>query len=99
MQAGCGGRTKSFQWPRDDVRIYLCGKTNDQGLFTIFHEMGHVYYHLAFANQPFFNYFGKYLPWSNSKRLSCQFFFQFFFQFFQVCKIIHNNKSRLEYDH
>jgi len=36
-----------------DVRIKACLKPTEQDLFTIYHELGHVYYFLSYANQPF----------------------------------------------
>ncbi len=36
-----------------DVRIKACLEPSEQDLFTIYHELGHVYYFLSYANQPF----------------------------------------------
>ena len=36
-----------------DVRIKACLKPTEQDLFTIYHELGHVYYFLSYANQPY----------------------------------------------
>jgi peptidyl-dipeptidase A len=37
----------------DDVRIKQCIVPNEEELGTIYHELGHVYYDLAYKNQPF----------------------------------------------
>ncbi|MBV6417875.1 MAG: hypothetical protein CMLOHMNK_02651 [Steroidobacteraceae bacterium] len=36
----------------DDVRIKMCMKPNEEDLFTIYHELGHVYYYLAYNDLP-----------------------------------------------
>ena len=36
-----------------DVRIKACLKPTEEDLFTIYHELGHVYYFLSYANQPY----------------------------------------------
>ncbi|MEZ5531538.1 MAG: M2 family metallopeptidase [Steroidobacteraceae bacterium] len=36
----------------DDVRIKMCIKPNEEDLFTIYHELGHVYYYLAYNDLP-----------------------------------------------
>jgi peptidyl-dipeptidase A len=42
-------------WPMDtvgeDVRIKMCIKPNEEELTTIYHELGHVYYYLAYHDQ------------------------------------------------
>ncbi|KFN45341.1 hypothetical protein N790_10180 [Arenimonas malthae CC-JY-1] len=42
-------------WPMntvgDDVRIKMCIKPNEEELTTIYHELGHVYYYLAYKDQ------------------------------------------------
>ena len=43
-------------WPMDgkqDVRIKMCTEVTGEDLVTVHHEMGHDYYYLAYANQPF----------------------------------------------
>ena len=43
-------------WPMDgkqDVRIKMCTEITGEDLVTVHHEMGHDYYYLAYANQPF----------------------------------------------
>jgi peptidyl-dipeptidase A len=37
----------------DDVRIKMCTKPTEEDLFTIYHELGHVYYYLWYRNQPY----------------------------------------------
>jgi peptidyl-dipeptidase A len=37
---------------KDDVRIKMCMRPVEEDLFTIYHEMGHVYYYIWYANQP-----------------------------------------------
>jgi peptidyl-dipeptidase A len=42
-------------WDMDggrDVRIKMCMKPTEEDLFTIYHELGHVYYYLWYAPQP-----------------------------------------------
>jgi peptidyl-dipeptidase A len=36
----------------DDVRIKMCIKPIEEDLFTVYHEMGHVYYYLWYKDQP-----------------------------------------------
>jgi peptidyl-dipeptidase A len=38
---------------RDDVRIKQCIEPTAEQLNTIYHELGHVYYYLAYRNQPY----------------------------------------------
>ena len=43
-------------WPMDgkqDVRIKMCTEVTGEDLVTVHHEMGHDYYYLAYAKQPF----------------------------------------------
>jgi peptidyl-dipeptidase A len=35
-----------------DVRIKMCIKPNEEELTTIYHELGHIYYYLAYHGQP-----------------------------------------------
>lgn len=35
-----------------DVRIKMCIKPNEEELTTIYHELGHIYYYLAYKDQP-----------------------------------------------
>jgi peptidyl-dipeptidase A len=37
---------------KDDVRIKLCMKPIEEDLFTVYHELGHVYYYLWYKDQP-----------------------------------------------
>ncbi len=42
-------------WPMDgddDVRIKMCTRVNEEDLRTVFHELGHVYYFLAYQDLP-----------------------------------------------
>ncbi|NUS39782.1 MAG: M2 family metallopeptidase [Lysobacter sp.] len=43
-------------WPMDtaghDVRTKTCLKPTEEDLATIYHELGHIYYYLAYAKQP-----------------------------------------------
>ena len=36
-----------------DVRIKACLEPTEEDLYTVYHELGHVYYYLSYANQPF----------------------------------------------
>jgi peptidyl-dipeptidase A len=36
----------------DDVRIKMCMKPIEEDLFTIYHELGHVYYYIWYKDQP-----------------------------------------------
>jgi peptidyl-dipeptidase A len=38
---------------QDDVRIKMCTKPTEEDLFTIYHELGHVYYFLSYKHQPY----------------------------------------------
>jgi len=37
---------------KGDVRIKMCIEADEENLRTIYHELGHVYYYLAYQNQP-----------------------------------------------
>jgi peptidyl-dipeptidase A len=37
----------------DDVRIKMCIRPTEEELFTVYHELGHVYYYIQYASQPF----------------------------------------------
>jgi len=43
-------------WPMDpgstDVRIKMCIRPTEEDQYTIYHELGHIYYYLAYQNQP-----------------------------------------------
>jgi len=36
-----------------DVRVKMCLQPNEEDLFTIYHELGHVYYFMSYAQQPY----------------------------------------------
>jgi peptidyl-dipeptidase A len=36
-----------------DVRIKACLEPTDEDLYTVYHELGHVYYYLTYAQQPY----------------------------------------------
>jgi peptidyl-dipeptidase A len=36
-----------------DVRVKACLKPTEEDLYTIYHELGHVYYYLSYAQQPY----------------------------------------------
>ncbi len=38
---------------QDDVRIKMCMKPIEEDLFTIYHELGHVYYFIWYKDQPY----------------------------------------------
>jgi peptidyl-dipeptidase A len=38
---------------RDDVRIKMCMQATEEDLFTIYHELGHVYYYVSYREQPY----------------------------------------------
>lgn len=33
-------------------RLLMCGQINEDDFYTLHHEMGHLYYYLAYRNQP-----------------------------------------------
>ena len=37
---------------KDDVRIKMCIEPTQENLFTIYHELGHIFYYLAYRDQP-----------------------------------------------
>jgi peptidyl-dipeptidase A len=37
---------------KDDVRIKMCIKPVEEDLFTVYHELGHVYYYIWYKDQP-----------------------------------------------
>jgi peptidyl-dipeptidase A len=37
----------------NDVRIKMCMTPTEEDLFTVYHELGHDYYYVSYANQPF----------------------------------------------
>jgi peptidyl-dipeptidase A len=37
---------------KDDVRIKMCMTPSEEDLFTIYHELGHIYYYLLYKDQP-----------------------------------------------
>ncbi len=37
---------------QDDVRIKMCMQPTEEDLFTIYHELGHVYYYIWYKDQP-----------------------------------------------
>jgi len=37
----------------DDVRLKMCIKIQEEDLVTVHHELGHIYYDIAYAKQPF----------------------------------------------
>src|SRR5215203_5455529 len=38
---------------RDDLRIKMCTKVNDEDFYTVHHELGHNYYQRAYKDQPY----------------------------------------------
>ncbi|MGQ0430672.1 MAG: M2 family metallopeptidase [Gammaproteobacteria bacterium] len=38
---------------KGDVRIKQCILTTEEELYTIYHELGHIYYNLSYVNQPY----------------------------------------------
>jgi len=38
---------------REDVRIKMCMRPNEEDLFTIYHELGHLYYDLSYNKLPY----------------------------------------------
>ncbi|HEY0768164.1 MAG TPA: M2 family metallopeptidase [Steroidobacteraceae bacterium] len=36
-----------------DVRVKACLEPTEEDLYTIYHELGHVYYYISYANQPY----------------------------------------------
>jgi Oligoendopeptidase F len=38
---------------KDDVRIKMCIRPTEEDLFTVYHELGHVYYFMMYAHQPY----------------------------------------------
>ncbi|XP_075264365.1 angiotensin-converting enzyme-related protein-like, partial [Convolutriloba macropyga] len=49
-KAQCFPTTHFFYIPRDDIRIMMCGEPTTKDFYTIHHEIGHVYYLMAYAN-------------------------------------------------
>jgi len=37
----------------EDVRLKMCIETDEQNFLTVHHELGHIYYYLAYKDQPF----------------------------------------------
>ncbi len=37
----------------EDVRIKMCMRPTEEDLYTIYHELGHVYYYLSYRDQPY----------------------------------------------
>ena len=37
----------------DDLRIKMCMQPTEEDLFTIYHELGHVYYYVSYRDQPY----------------------------------------------
>lgn len=37
----------------DDVRIKMCMTPTEEDLFTVYHELGHVYYYISYPRQPY----------------------------------------------
>jgi peptidyl-dipeptidase A len=38
---------------RKDVRVKVCMAPTEEDLYTIYHELGHVYYYISYAQQPY----------------------------------------------
>jgi peptidyl-dipeptidase A len=38
---------------RKDVRVKVCLAPTEEDLYTIYHELGHVYYYISYAQQPY----------------------------------------------
>ena len=38
---------------KEDVRIKMCMQPNEEELFTIYHELGHLYYDLSYNKLPY----------------------------------------------
>ena len=38
---------------KGDVRIKKCIKPTEEELYTIYHELGHIYYYLRYMEQPY----------------------------------------------
>jgi len=38
---------------QQDVRVKMCLQPNEEDLFTAYHELGHVYYFMSYAQQPY----------------------------------------------
>jgi peptidyl-dipeptidase A len=49
----CGATTYSLDVSNEDVRLTMCLEPTKQAFETVHHELGHVYYHLAYVDQPF----------------------------------------------
>ncbi|XP_057374872.1 angiotensin-converting enzyme-like [Daphnia carinata] len=48
----CHGSATNF-YSQDDVRLMMCGEINEDDFYTLHHEMGHLYYFMAYSHQPF----------------------------------------------
>ena len=49
----CATRAPGTWSTRTDVRIKMCIAPTEEDLYTIYHELGHVYYYLSYASQPY----------------------------------------------
>lgn len=49
----CHASAWDMNAPDRDVRIKMCMRPTEEDLFTIYHELGHVYYYLWYRDQPF----------------------------------------------
>jgi peptidyl-dipeptidase A len=52
-KSDCQGYASPVDLPDRDVRIKMCVRVNERDFQTIHHELGHIYYYLAYADQPF----------------------------------------------
>src|SRR5690606_1856799 len=52
MNAGGRPAAEGREAVPHDVRTKMCIKPNEEDFTTIYHELGHVYYYLAYADQP-----------------------------------------------
>ena len=54
--AGSRGDCYASAWNMDakgDLRIKMCISVNEEDLYTLYHELGHVYYDLSYMQQPY----------------------------------------------
>jgi len=48
----CHASAWDFDLTKNDVRLKQCIEVNEDDLFTVHHELGHIYYYINYENQP-----------------------------------------------
>lgn len=52
-KVNCQGYASPIDPAGGDVRMKMCIKVNEKDFYIIHHELGHIYYYLSYANQPY----------------------------------------------